>query len=143
MKNIASTPMRIGIACVIVALTLQAQSRVPRLVKFIGSLTNHSSETIGITFAIYARQQGGAALWVETQNVALESHGNYTVLLGSGSSDGLPIDLLSSGESRWLGVQTQGQDEQARILLVSVPYALKAADAETLGGKPLSAFVLT
>ena len=28
------------------------------------------------------------------------------------------------------------------MLLVSVPYALKAADAETIGGKPLSAFVL-
>jgi hypothetical protein len=27
-------------------------------------------------------------------------------------------------------------------LLVSVPYALKAADAETVGGKPVSAFVL-
>src|SRR3990170_1578308 len=33
-------------------------------------------------------------------------------------------------------------EEQPRILLVSVPYALKAADAETLGGKPASAFVL-
>ena len=32
--------------------------------------------------------------------------------------------------------------EQERVLLVSVPYALKAADADTLGGKPLSAFVL-
>src|SRR4029077_12206102 len=29
-----------------------------------------------------------------------------------------------------------------RVLLVSVPYALKAADADTLGGKPLSSFVL-
>src|SRR2546426_835453 len=34
-------------------------------------------------------------------------------------------------------------DEEQRALLVAVPYALKAADAETLGGKPLSAFVLT
>jgi len=28
-------------------------------------------------------------------------------------------------------------------MLLSVPYALKAADADTVGGKPLSAFVLT
>ena len=33
-------------------------------------------------------------------------------------------------------------NEQPRVLLVSAPYALKAADAETLGGKPLSAFQL-
>jgi hypothetical protein len=35
------------------------------------------------------------------------------------------------------------QAEQPRILLVSVPYALKAKDAETLGGKPASAFLTT
>jgi hypothetical protein len=34
------------------------------------------------------------------------------------------------------------QPEHERTLLVSVPYALKAADAETLGGQPLSSFVL-
>jgi hypothetical protein len=39
-------------------------------------------------------------------------------------------------------VNLPGEAEQPRVLLVSVPYALKAADAETLGGKPLSAFVL-
>ena len=35
-----------------------------------------------------------------------------------------------------------GEVEQPRVLLVSVPYALKAADADTLGGLPASAFVL-
>ena len=30
-----------------------------------------------------------------------------------------------------------------RTMLVAVPYALRAADAETLGGRPLSSFVLT
>jgi hypothetical protein len=42
--------------------------------------------------------------------------------------------LFATGESRWLGVQVQvpGEIEQPRVLLVSVPYALKAADAETL-----------
>ena len=29
-----------------------------------------------------------------------------------------------------------------RVALISVPYALKAADADTIVGKPLSAFVL-
>jgi hypothetical protein len=50
--------------------------------------------------------------------------------------------LFSSGEARWLGVQVQGQAEQPRTLLLSVPYALKALDAETIHGMPLSAFVL-
>jgi hypothetical protein len=36
-----------------------------------------------------------------------------------------------------------GVAEYARVLLVSIPYALKAADADTLGGKPASAYVLS
>src|SRR5690606_33026974 len=43
---------------------------------------------------------------------------------------------------RWLGVQPDGGVELPRVALVSVPYALKAGDADTIGGKPVSAFVL-
>ena len=57
-------------------------------------------------------------------------------------ANGLPKELFVSGEARWLGVQPEGQAEQPRVLLLSVPYALKAADAETIGGLPPSAFVL-
>lgn len=39
-------------------------------------------------------------------------------------------------------MQIVGQEEQPRVLLVAVPYALKAGDAETIGGLPASAFVL-
>jgi hypothetical protein len=97
---------------------------------------------VGITFALYREQEGGAPLWLETQNVELDGKAHYAVLLGAGEPDGLPSDLFSSGEARWLGVQPERQPEQPRVLLVSVPYALKAGDAETVGGKPPSAFVL-
>ncbi|MGA9898829.1 MAG: tail fiber domain-containing protein, partial [Terriglobales bacterium] len=36
----------------------------------------------------------------------------------------------------------QGQDEQPRVMLLAVPYALKAGDATTIGGLPPSAFML-
>jgi hypothetical protein len=39
-------------------------------------------------------------------------------------------------------VQVEAQKEHPRTLLVSTPYALKALDAETIGGKPASAFQL-
>ena len=39
-------------------------------------------------------------------------------------------------------MQVSGQAEQPRVLLVSAPYALKAGDAETIGGLPPSAFLL-
>ena len=38
--------------------------------------------------------------------------------------------LFASGEARWLGVRINGGEEQPRVLLLSVPYALKAADAQ-------------
>jgi len=129
--------------------SLHAGEVVPRLVKFSGTLKDHLGKrfngTLGVTFAIYRDQEGGAALWLETQNVELDEQGHYSVLLGSSKSEGLPLELFTSGEPRWLGVQVNlpKEVEQPRVLLVSVPYALKAADAETLGGKPLSSFVLT
>ena len=62
--------------------------------------------------------------------------------LGAANPNGLPTDLFASGEARWLEVQVAGEATQPRVLLVSVPYALKAADATTLGGLPASAFAL-
>jgi hypothetical protein len=121
---------------------------VPRLVKFSGALKDSAgkplSGLVGVTFSIYKDQEAGAALWMETQNVQLDEQGHYTVPLGATKNEGLPVELFNTAESRWLGVQVQlpGEVEQPRLLLLSVPYALKAADAETLGGMPASAFLL-
>ena len=122
------------------------QSTVPTLVNFTGALTDANgkpfSVTVGVTFSLYKDQQGGSPLWMETQNVTPDKSGHYSVMLGSTNSHGLPVELFASGEARWLGVQAQGQAEQPRVLLLSVPYALKAGDAQTVGGLPPSAFVL-
>jgi len=98
---------------------------------------------VDVTFSLYQLQEGGSALWSESQQVQLDSQGHYSVLLGATMPEGLPLDLFTSGEALWLGVQAQapGATEQPRVLLVAVPYALKAADADTLGGKPASAYL--
>ena len=119
---------------------------VPPLVKFSGVLTDVNSKaltgTVGVTFSLYNEAQGGSALWVETQNVTPDKAGHYSVMLGSTTTEGIPASLFANGEARWLGVQAQGQTEQPRTLLMSFPYALKALDAETIGGKPASSFML-
>jgi hypothetical protein len=135
---------------------------VPRLVKFSGVVAESARPAregqgerrpftrgevqyaVGLTFAIYAEQEGGTALWQETQNVALDEQGRYSVLLGAASREGLPAELFASGEPRWLGVQAQvpGAGEGARVLLVSVPYALRADDAASLGGRPATDYML-
>jgi len=116
------------------------------MVNFSGVLTDVNGKpltgAVGVTFYLYKDAEGGAPLWMETQNVKADKAGHYTAALGSTSSQGLPANVFASGEARWLGVQAQGQKEQPRVLLMSVPYALKALDAETIGGKPASSFML-
>jgi hypothetical protein len=127
------------------AVSTSAAAVVPRLVNFSGKAIDQGKAVAGvtgITFAIYNEESDGSPLWLETQNVQADSKGNYSVQLGATKSEGLPLDLFTSGEARWLGVRINGGEEQPRVLLLSVPYALKAADAQTLGGLPASAFLL-
>jgi hypothetical protein len=123
-----------------------ASAVVPRLVSFSGRAVDGQGKIItgiaGATFAIYQDQFEGTPLWMETQNIQADAKGNYAVQLGAATPQGLPLELFSTGEGHWLGVRINGDNEQPRILLLSVPYALKAADAETIGGLPPSAFVL-
>jgi len=121
---------------------------IPKEVRFNGVLQDGAGAALtgvqGVTFGLYAEQQGGAPLWLETQTVEADAAGRYTALLGAMRADGLPQELFTSNEARWLGVQVSqpGVAEQLRVLLVSVPYAIKAGDAETLGGLPAAAYAL-
>jgi hypothetical protein len=121
---------------------------VPRFVKFSGVLKDSEGKpytgVVGVRFSLYDSEDSVSPLWIESQNIIADVAGHYNVLLGSSSAEGLPSSLFVSGEARWLAVylQQSGEQQQSRTLLVSVPYALKAADAETLGGKPASAYAL-
>jgi trimeric autotransporter adhesin len=120
---------------------------VPRLVQFNGTLKDAAARPVSgvasVTFAMYAEQDGGTALWSETQNVLADASGHFNVLLGTATTNGVPAELFGTGQSRWLGVTIARSTEMPRVLIASVPYALKAADADTLGGLPASAYVTT
>ena len=117
---------------------------VPHLIRFNGfyQRAGQPAQTavVGATFSIYREQHDGTPLWSEIQNIQPDKDGNYTVLMGSTRADGMPLDLFTATESRWLEVEID-QVKQPRILLGSVPYALKSADADTLGGLPASAYL--
>ena len=123
-----------------------AAGTVPRLTKFSGAMKDLTGKPlmgpVDINFAIYNEPTDAAPLWQETQTLQLDDRGHYTVLLGAMQPEGLPTELFTSGGARWLEVNAAGAGAQPRTLLVSVPYALKAGDAETLGGKPASAYLL-
>ena len=62
---------------------------VPQLVKFSGVLLDGTGKPltgiVGVTFSLYKDQQGGAPLWMETQNVQPDNTGH----------------LFTAGEPRW------------------------------------------
>jgi hypothetical protein len=123
------------------------QTAVPHVVKLSGVLTdvtgNPLSGEVEVTFTLYKHETDEEPLWTEMQRLEPDKQGAYTARLGSTKTDGIPSELFRSDEARWLGVQVEGQPQQSRILFVSVPYALKAVEAEKLGGKSVSDFVLS
>jgi len=123
----------------------QGQNSIPLVVKFTGSLRGLQGQStpapVGVTFALYKDQAGGAPLWIETQNVLLDSQGRFTVLLGASSGKGIPPNIFASGEARWLGMTPDDGVERARAMLASVPYAFKAGDAQTIAGRAPEEFV--
>src|SRR5258708_7910379 len=84
---------------------------VPRLIKFSGALTDELGKprtgVVGLSLGVYATQEGGNPLWIEVQNAELDAQGRYTVLLGATKSEGVPVELFTASEPRWLGVQSQ------------------------------------
>ena len=152
MRHLAAR-VSVGFVCLFTATIVSAQQSsrsdsVPRVMHITGVAApangKSASSVETITLAIYAEEKGGAPLWEETQQVVVDSSGRYSVLLGATRPEGLPLDLFASGEARWLGRRFErgGEREQARVLLASVPYSLKASDADTLGGRPASDYQL-
>jgi hypothetical protein len=123
-----------------------APTAIPALVPYSGIAIAADGKPLNgetaITFLIFKEESGGEPLWTESQITAFDSAGRYKIQLGAASPSGLPATLFATGEARWLEIQIAGEPSQPRVLLASVPYALKAADAATLGGLPVSAFAL-
>src|SRR6202167_5340871 len=124
------SPMKLRIGCVVVGLLslilslvqltvaqtpAQTVSALPHLVRFGGTVKDLNGKpltgVVGITFSLYSEQSGGAALWLETQNITADSNGHYTALLGATKSEGLPANLFTNEQAHWVGAQVEGQPE--------------------------------
>jgi hypothetical protein len=129
-------------------LLAQAVQSPPRLISVSGVFQPADGKAPAsveeVTISIYADESGGTALYQETQSIEVDSSGRYALLMGATEARGVPLDLFASGEARWFGMTwgRPGETEGPRTRLATVPYALSASNAETLGGKPASAYVL-
>src|SRR5436190_9970207 len=151
MRPISAVLILFGVVVIIPSLS-SAQSAssvtVPRLIQITGvfqPVDGHAPSAVEIvTLSVYAEADGGLPVWQERQTVAVEkTTGRFTLLLGGSDPAGIPAAVFASGDAQWMSLlfERAGEREQARVRIASVPYALKASDAETLGGLPASAYL--
>jgi hypothetical protein len=121
---------------------------VPRLITITGVFHPADGQPLNavetVTLSIYADPVGGTPIWQETQTVTVGAQGRYSLLLGASRPDGIPAEVFSREVTHWLGTvfERPGEVEGARVRVTSVPYALRAAEADTLGGRPASDYQL-
>jgi len=147
MKTLKST-----ITAILTVLLLPLfAAAAPNLINYQGRLVNSAGNPLSgsktITFRIcdslagacsVTCSAGNSCLWTETQTINLEN-GIFSVKLGAVT----PLtSAVYSADSRYLGVAVDADPEMSpRVQLVSVPFALSAANISSADGVAISTFV--
>ncbi len=98
-----------------------------RLMGASGAIVNDGNYSI--EFNLYNVSSGGSTQWTETQSVAVKN-GYLSVNLGSVTPFPGTIDWM---QEQWLTMNVAGDGEMSpRLKLTAVPYAFRAAQAESL-----------
>jgi PKD repeat protein len=123
---------------VLTFLATAAFAVVPQTINYQGRLADSEGApvngTVSMTFAIYNAPTGGELLWSETQPSVTVTDGAFGVTLGIANAIDLPFD-----EQYYLGVNVNGDGEMTpRAVLVSVPYALRAKEADSVGASSVT-----
>lgn len=122
-------------------------SVAPTVIPLYGELRTADGQprtgTVMLVVSLYDGKDDPTPRWTEEQFVTLDAQGRYSVQFGATRPEGLPMELFTGAPgARYVGVAVAGEPEQPRMPIVTVPYAAKAASAETLDGKPASEFAL-
>ncbi|MCX6833489.1 MAG: hypothetical protein NT028_15425 [candidate division Zixibacteria bacterium] len=116
----------------LLAFSAQVHGAAPQLINYQGRLKDSGGHPVtspmNVTFRIWDAAVSGDPLWTESQAVAPDSSGLFSVLLGSLS----PIpDSIFADTSRWVGINLETMAEMSpRVRLVSVPYAFRVATVD-------------
>lgn len=122
--------MRLAVTCLFAA---SASASVPSVLSFTGTVSDTEGRpvddaTYDVTFRIFDAPNAGTEVWVEPLSLPTLG-GVFTALLGAGA---VPLDPAAFDAGQvWLEVEAEGDVLEPRLKIVSVPYALLAATAET------------
>jgi hypothetical protein len=130
--------------CLALVLAGLQAGGIPQMINYQGILLDGDQKPVtgnrSVEFLLYDTETEGIALWSETQNVSV-MEGLFAVLLGSIKP--IPSPVFDS-TTLYLTLKV-GSDEEMlpRKLLVSVGYAYRALNADSLGGKGADEYVLS
>ncbi len=86
------------------------------------------TETLNMSFRLYAQASGGVSLWTEQwtgSNGVQVSDGLFNVMLGS--LDPIPQEIITGNDNLFLGITVGTDDEMSPMVqLGSVPFAIQA-----------------
>lgn len=136
---------KLAVAMGLVVASLLATSTaeaVPTTMSFSARISDGSGPIDGavdLNIKIFDASSGGMMLWEESHGGAMASSGLVHLELGSTDPVGNGLDTsVFDGGNRWLELSIGGIVQTPRLKIGSVPYAVKAADADTVGGRSAS-----
>jgi hypothetical protein len=120
-----------------------AVASVPQTMNYQVMLTDDADQPLAdqaveLVFGLWTSESGGTQEWTETHNMMTNSIGVVSVILGSVA----PLDPDDFSAPLWLEVKVDGEIMAPRRELASAPYALRAGDADLLGGAAPGAYSL-
>ena len=118
-------------------------AEVPPVMSYEGRLISSSGVPITtatlLQFKIYSQESAGTPVWTSgTYSITPDSSGVFSVTLGSNSD---PISsAIFSTPVKYLEVIVAGEALTPRLQMITIAYAFKAADADTVGRRAPSSF---
>jgi len=127
------------IAGLIVLVVAAGAAAIPLKINYQGKLVDGLGMPLGgahdAVFRLYDAPVSGTMLWSDSATVASDADGIFSVVLGGDH----PM-VTGLGDSCWLEIEIDGEILVPRREMVSVPYALRAAAADSLDGLTAEAF---
>lgn len=112
-----------------------ALAQVPGTMTYHGHLTRNADAVnapVEVSFKLFDSETGGTTVWEQPATTIDVVDGRFTAILGESS----PLDPnVFNGDERWLEVTVGDETLAPRTAVGSMPYSLRAGDAQTIQGK--------
>jgi hypothetical protein len=134
----------LAVTCVAWGAATESAHAVPDTISFSAAVHDERGPVAGAvntTFRIFDAPTGGEPIWEEHHPSVPVEEGIFNVELGSLAEEVLD-ELVFDGSRLYVEIVIEGDVMQQRIAIQAVPYAYRAATADTLDGHEPDDFLL-